>query len=501
MLKHIFILIVLSCFLILTVGFKKNDVPNIESVNCIDSTSYEVYKPISQVLGVTHVGGKYHFTEKPFLREGADTIKYLGTKVIKLWFSRTSSSVMQEAYYYNSTWPTNIRSLKELAQTTYFKEIFNMPFSTYILEAMDVGASYWKNGMSAEKQLAVQNEFYDLTKYLLQTYKNTGKTFILQNWEGDNALNAELIDSLKLHLAIDGMINWCNARQDGVTKARNEVSANGVLVAHCYEMNLVLPNPGTAATNIFVVDSVVPHTNSDLYSLSSWGTRTPGEEVKLTEKLNYIAARAPDSKLYGRKNVMLGEFGQYELSGWDAALPFNDQSGELQRISIENQIKYATDWGVPYLLCWEIFCNGLRNGITYNNGDVLQNNQLKGVWLIRADGTYTPTWNYFRSLFTADKAVKTQRPFDIQNYTSIIEVKSELLALKVTPNPTQGMIEISYPHKKIVSVHFFDINGNLCLNQDYVDSSFDIRQFPKGIYILTVTLKDKSIVSSTLVKY
>jgi hypothetical protein len=375
-----------------------------------DTTKYEVYKPISEVLGVTHVGGRYHFTNKPFLKEGADTIKYLGSKVIKLWFSRTSSTAMQDSYFYSSSWPSNIKTLRELAETTYFKEVFNMPFKTYVLEAMDVDASYWKGGMTLEKQLTVQNEFYELTKYLLQNYRNTDKTFILQNWEGDNALNAEQIEPSKLRIAIDGMTKWCNARQEGVNKARKEIGSVGVIVAHCFEMNLVLPNTGDADTKIFVVDSIVPRTYCDLYSLSSWGTRMPGDESKLTEKLNYIAAKAPDSKLYGSKNIMLGEFGQYEISSWNANLPFNEQSGELQRISVENQIKYATEWGVPYLIYWQIYCNGLRANVTYNPDDNMQNNQLKGVWLIRADGTYTPTWNYFKSLFANDKVVKTQRP-------------------------------------------------------------------------------------------
>jgi len=409
-LHHPYVLLILS-FLVLNIGCEgKEEINPPDPPVSTDTLKYEVYKPISEVLGVTHVGGKYHFTNKPFLKEGADTIKHLGTKVIKLWFSRTSPTAMQDAYYYNSAWPSNIRNLKELAETDYFKEVFNMPFKTYVLEAMDVDASYWKSGMTLDKQLTVQSEFYELTKYLLQTYKNTNKTFILQNWEGDNALNAEQIETSKLQLAIDGMTKWCNARQEGVSKARKEIGTNGVMVAHCYEMNLVLPNTGDADTKIFVVDSIVPHTYCDLYSLSSWGTRMPDDEVKLTGKLNYIAAKAPDSKLYGTRNVMLGEFGQYETSGWNTNIPFNEQSGELQRISIANQIKYATDWGVPYLIYWEVFCNGLRNNVTYTPGDNMQNNQLRGVWLIRADGTYTPTWNYFKSLFSIDKVVKTQRP-------------------------------------------------------------------------------------------
>ena len=494
MLKQIFII---SCAYILLVGFKENnetDTPKGMS-DYEDVQDHEIQKPISEVLGVTHVGGKYHFTNKTFLKEGADTIKYLGTKVIKLWFSRTSSTSMQDAYYYNSTWPTNIRSLKELAQTNYFMEIFSMPFKTFVLEAMDVSSSYWKNGMTPNEQLAVQSEFYELTKYLLETYKNLGKTFILQNWEGDNALNAELIAPENLHLAIDGMTKWCNARQDGVTKARKEVVTNDVTVAHCFEMNFVLPNLENVNTNVFVVDSVVPYTYSDLYSLSSWGTRLPGEEKNLTEKLNYIAAKAPDSNMYGSKNVMLGEFGQYEISGWDPAVPFNSTSGNLQKTSVSNQIKYATEWGVPYLIYWEIFCNGLRADVTYNPGDNLTNNQLKGVWLIRADGTYTPTWNYFRTLFSSNLLVKTQRPIENQTPTHNTEIKPDQNILKIISKHEQGTIELYCEHKKIESVLIYDITGLLCLNSVFNGSTVDVSNLSKGLYILFATLENKEKIS------
>ena len=47
----------------------------------------------------------------------------------------------------------------------------------------------WQYGdFSASEYNLVYNEVYDLTAHLLDTYNNSGKTFILQNWEGDNAL-------------------------------------------------------------------------------------------------------------------------------------------------------------------------------------------------------------------------------------------------------------------------------------------------------------------------
>ena len=43
-------------------------------------------KNVRDVVGVTHVAGRYHLTDKDFLSEGADQILALGSRVIKVWF-------------------------------------------------------------------------------------------------------------------------------------------------------------------------------------------------------------------------------------------------------------------------------------------------------------------------------------------------------------------------------------------------------------------------------
>ncbi len=55
-------------------------------------------------------------------------------------------------------------------------------------------------------------------------------------------------------------------------------------------------------------DDVVPNTRCDLYAYSMWGSAGKGPEV-LTQRLNRLAARAPDSDPYGDQNIFLGEFG------------------------------------------------------------------------------------------------------------------------------------------------------------------------------------------------
>jgi len=41
---------------------------------------------------------------------------------------------------------------------------------------------------------------------------------------------------------------------------------------------------------------------------------------------------------------------------------------------------------------------------------VHDNNQYKGFWLRRADGSITPTYDYVKKMFQVDKPVKTYKP-------------------------------------------------------------------------------------------
>ena len=87
-------------------------------------------RDLADILGSSHVAGKYSFSDKDFLNEGADVLLDMGSRVIKLWFTDQPG----QSYPFNSQWP-EVRSLVELAKTTYYREVFAKPFTTYILEA------------------------------------------------------------------------------------------------------------------------------------------------------------------------------------------------------------------------------------------------------------------------------------------------------------------------------------------------------------------------------
>lgn len=212
-------------------------------------------KDIKHKLGATHVAGKYFFTKDPYLIEGAKKMNEMGYGIFKVWFRKNGGG-----YPYNSEWniPKDI-TLKQLAQHPYWAETFDMPFSTFALSVDGPGIRTTDSSAKADEQ-----EMYELTKYLLEKYKDRDVTFIMHNWEGDWMMRGGTGDYARwsrkageLIRAVDGdrrtvlvpadsmmrinnMAKWFKARQDGVNRARAEVKRTKCRVYHAIEANKVM---------------------------------------------------------------------------------------------------------------------------------------------------------------------------------------------------------------------------------------------------------------------
>ena len=323
---------------------------------------------VRDIVGSCHVGGGYSFTSEDHMNEGADQLLELGSRVIKVWFTP------RPAQYYpiHSNWPP-IASMIDLASCDYFKKLFAKPFTTFLLEAFRPGIpdEYYVDGVSAENAEAERAAFYEITQYLLTTYKGTGKTFILQNWESDWVLTNPEFTKEPSPVAIQGMIDWMNARQDGVDAARKDVGMDGVTVAHAMEVNLIAR---AMEGKVTATNDVVPHTHCDLYSYSAYDTSIFIPD-KFRDALQYLADKAPASELYGEKNVYVGEFGA----------PENEFD---QYAIVKRTVETALDWGARYMLYWQVYC-----------GPGATNSDCRGFWLIRPDGTKSPAYQYYSELF------------------------------------------------------------------------------------------------------
>jgi len=330
-------------------------------------------------LGVAHVAGTYHLTDKPFLAEGADQVLALGSRVIKLYLLEPEKN-----YPFNTAWP-KMASPVEAARSAPMREVFSRPFTTYVLTVYSVGRPehYWTAGISEAQAADETRQFYELARHLLTAYRGTGKTFVLQHWEGDWAARGSTDAKAAIKPeAVAGMIGWLSARQAGVDKARAEAGEQGVHVYHAAEVNLVVQamrdgRPGVA-------DQVLPHARCDLVSYSAWDAG--GDARTLREALDFIARHQGGRGPFGDRSVYLGEFG----------LPENDAGPEKVRATVRTVVETARDWGCPWIIYWQVYCNEARRRPVAKNDDV------RGFWLLRPDGTRGAAWDVLRGLLAGD---------------------------------------------------------------------------------------------------
>jgi hypothetical protein len=344
------------------------------------------------VFGVAHVDGKYYVTREDFLDEGADQILATGSKVIKLYLT-------PGRYPWNSDWPQGLHHLVDVARTPYFQSVFGKPFSTYILTVYSVGRDdhYWNNGITRQQAADETQQFYELTKYLLTTYRGTGKTFVLQHWEGDWALRGRSPkpydpDFLASRTAVQGMIDWLNARQAGIVKARTEVGPADVHVYGATEANRI---EDSMAGKPGVANSVLPHTTVDLASYSCYNfLNTP---KRLTQAVNYLAAHLPPTAVFGQNphSIYLGEFG-YPENGREGVDGVNRR--------MDNAITVVSRLGLPWALYWEIYGNEpVDKSLPLPLNGKANDHNLRGYWMVKPDGSPGLAWHRYRRLFiTAD---------------------------------------------------------------------------------------------------
>jgi hypothetical protein len=129
-----------------------------------------------------------------------------------------------------------------------------------------------------------------------------------------------------------------------------------------------------------IVNKVLPHIKTDYVSYSSYDVtnkamRLGGEEGRkqLFDALDYIEKHLPESDIPG-KRVMIGEYGSTFESLKDA---------EKQRELTANIIRWGIDWGCPFILYWELYCNEINE----------HTGKHRGYWLIDDKGVKQPVWH------------------------------------------------------------------------------------------------------------
>ena len=291
---------------------------------------------------------------------GANQMATIGAHVARILFDAQCTPSQQ--------------SLLQVLSGTQMQTAINNPnLTTIILTVFDktacgnnaqvyIDPTYYQNSTNNNAVIA---DYQSLTEQLYTQYHGSGKTFIIDNWEGDNAVycgdaydygvspaTQAACDANYTALykgvanAVQGMsgfASWATARQQGVANGKSWAAANGltsgIQVEYAVEFNIMhaLQNAGFES----VLDNVIPAVPHDYASYSAYESTNVGA-AQLTTDLDSLRTTL------GNSNIIIGEFGFSETA------PATQQQVRQKSDAIINA---ALAWGVPYIIQWVVFDN------------------------------------------------------------------------------------------------------------------------------------------------
>ncbi|HXU78343.1 MAG TPA: hypothetical protein VN794_17345, partial [Methylomirabilota bacterium] len=292
--------------------------------------------------------GLYQFTTNTLLVETAEAIQDLGTDTIKLYLASNFPGK------YGINLPANVTNLVTLVRDEpSCRRVMDMPFKNYV--AWIYPFAYWWpfDGYSASERSSEYKEVYDLTRYFLTNYNNSGKTFYLGHWEGDGYLTGGDWTTNPTPTMVQGFIDCLNNRQKAIDDAKAATGHTNVNV-FCYaEANRVrdamLNGP---ASNQRMINAVVPNvTNLDYLSYSSYDAQNLST-ANLYATLDYMETKLPTNKVsvIPGERIWIGEYG-FANSGNTPA-----QQEPPTRAYIQRLLNYGRK-SIPFILFWEIYNN------------------------------------------------------------------------------------------------------------------------------------------------
>lgn len=337
-----------------------DDVPSRDALRRADEYNY--------VLGTQSIGSLYRFSEDDVLVDSARAISAMGSNILKI----SLEDRYMRQYPGIQTLP-NIHSPRDLVRDhPSFRRVLDMPFRYILLWVYPFQAGWWADGLSEQEREAVYRQMYDLTAYLLERYNGSGKTFYLGHWEGDwHLLGGYDTSKDPSDTAIQGMRDWLTVRQKAIEDARKVVRHRNVEVYGYAEVNLVQKAMQGGRT---VTSHVLPHVSVDYVSYSSYDSLTNDADqlpARLKGALDYIERKLRPSRQVSGKRVFIGEYGfprQYHTP---------ERQAELSRAVART----AIEWGCPFALYWQMYCNEKADGVH------------RGFWLIDDKGVKQPVYD------------------------------------------------------------------------------------------------------------
>lgn len=329
-------------------------------------------------LGVAHSAGKYTYPSGSGTQfmDGVNAIFDDGYPVLKIYCTADYLT----NYPLETSWSSTPTTLTELAQTTEFATALGKAWNTVVMTCFTFAngsTNWWRVNPRNSKYAAEYTEMYNLAAHLLSTYNGTGRTFVLQNWEGDWAfMDSFTPDTWVDRNYVDRYGAFLGTRQRAVEAARRAI-ASDCKVLCAFECNRVLDSRLYPHRRRILRD-LAKHFKPDVISWSSydgsivdqggWGAGlaawTAATTPAFTKGLRAIDAAFPGVPKY------IGEIGFPE----GPELPVGRDVGAMVQVVHD----LAAAHGVEAFLYWQVFDNE-----DYTPGTV------RGFYTIKPDGTHS----------------------------------------------------------------------------------------------------------------
>jgi hypothetical protein len=355
------------------------------------------------VFGFSVIGSSYRLEPwKNLLTEGGDRAVELGTNTEFIYLRHFPWNAGEWPAYLDGTdpgeaWPDMTpNTLAQRARMPLFDRFLSRPELPVIV--MTTEAAGTDSACPTGDQ---QCQYFELTKYLMQRFNGTGKTFVLKNWEGDWLLLGSYCkpelgsqDPCLLHADVTRAKNTIlsyRAQRDGVIAARQLLAGQSdVNVYFAVEVNLVQQSLGGRLR----LSNLLPYIGPDVGTYSAWDSVfavTPFDASYLTNALRFLADQnaqlaktreigfestfsafpvQPADRLgLGNRRLVVTEYSSRELQQLSAA------AGRIQGV-----IGVARQVGILGAYFWELYDNSedCRSGAVACGG---------GDWIYRPDGT------------------------------------------------------------------------------------------------------------------
>ncbi len=307
------------------------------------------------ILGTHAISKSYQFTTENKLVEQAKKVREMGSNILKISMGPNSTDIYDITEATKST-----RVLDLFTRNAPYRTVMDMDFKYIFMWVHTMTGIDWKNGISAANEQILYDEIYNFASHLLTRYNNSGKTFLIGNWEGDWILLPSYDRTQTPPAAfIANMIKWYQIRQKAIDDAKRASASTNVFVYHYAEVNLALKGMQGQPC---VAESVLPNVDVDLVSYSSYEAikdKTYAQKkTELTNIFNYLETKLkPRTGLPFSRRVFIGEYG-YQANASNAT------SMQKQVTETKEIMKISLELNLPFALHWQMYNNEYENGVS-----------------------------------------------------------------------------------------------------------------------------------------